>query len=100
MSVFPGSEALDRTNWAMAIPAPTHVEPHVARVTLNPAILGVARSVFMVTSGSAKAGIVGQIFTAERDVRMLPAQLVRRSGATWILDREAAENLPAGLASS
>ena len=97
MSVFPGSEAFDRTEWAMAIPAPAHVEPHIERVTLNPAVLGVARSVLMVTSGSDKASVVGQIFRTERDVRKLPAQLVRRSGATWILDRGAAEQKPVEL---
>jgi 6-phosphogluconolactonase len=100
MSVFPGSAALDSSDWAMAIPAPTHVEPHVERVTMNPAVLGVARNVLMVTSGAGKAGIVGQIFGADRDVRALPAQLVRRSGATWILDAAAAANLPAGLATA
>jgi 6-phosphogluconolactonase/glucosamine-6-phosphate isomerase/deaminase len=95
MSVFPGSAAFDSQDWAMAIPAPTHVEPHVERVTLNPAVLGVARSVLMVTSGAAKAEVVGRIFTGERDVRALPAQLVRRPGATWILDDAAAAQLPA-----
>jgi 6-phosphogluconolactonase len=99
LSVFPRSQALDRTEWAMAIPAPTHVEPHVERVTLNPAVLGVARSVLMVTSGAGKAPVVGQIFRTERDVRILPSQLVRRSGATWILDRAAAENMPENLIS-
>jgi 6-phosphogluconolactonase len=94
MSVFPGSTAFDSEQWAMAIPAPTHVEPHVERVTLNPGVLGVARSVFMVTSGSGKADVVGRIFTEDRDVRALPAQLVRRSGATWILDAAAAAKLP------
>ena len=97
LSVFPNSEAFDRTEWAMAIPAPTHVEPHVERVTMNPAVLGVARTVLMVTSGARKAAIVGQVFRTERDVRKLPAQLVRRSGATWILDRDVAANVPAAL---
>ena len=39
LSVFPGSPALASDRVALAIPAPTHVEPHVVRVTLNPAIL-------------------------------------------------------------
>lgn len=95
MSVFPGSAAFDATDWALAIPAPTHVEPHVERVTMNPAVLGVARSVLMVTSGAAKAGVIGEIFTTDRDVRRLPAQLVRRPGATWMLDEAAAAQLPA-----
>ena len=28
-----------RRAWALGVPAPTHVEPHVARVTLNPALV-------------------------------------------------------------
>jgi 6-phosphogluconolactonase/glucosamine-6-phosphate isomerase/deaminase len=94
MSVFPGSEAFDRTDWALAIPAPTHVEPHVPRVTLNPAVLGVARTVLMVTTGESKAEIVERVFTAPRDPRQLPAQLVRNRAATWILDEAAASRLP------
>ena len=100
LSVFPGSEAFDRNDWAIAIPAPTHVEPHIARVTLNPAILGVASAVIVVTTGDAKADIVGRIFDAKRDPREIPAELLRRTGATWILDAAAARLLPAGLAQS
>ncbi len=95
MSVFPNSIALLSTDLAMAIPAPTHVEPHVERVTLNPAVLGVARSVLLATSGAGKAEIIGRIFSTDREVRALPAQLVRRPGATWILDTAAATQLPA-----
>ena len=98
LSVFPGSSTFDRLDWAMAVPAPTHVEPHVERVTLNPGVLAVAGSVLMVAIGAWKAAVVGEVFRTERDVRRLPAQLVRRSGVTWILDREAAANLPAHLA--
>ena len=47
-----------------------------------------------VVTGSAKAGIIAEIFGPERDVRRWPAQLARRSNATWILDREAAALLP------
>jgi len=94
MSVFPGSAAFDSTDWALAIPAPTHVEPHVERVTMNPAVLSVARNVLMVTSGAAKADVIGRIFSDPRDVRALPSQLVRRPGATWILDQAAAAKLP------
>jgi 6-phosphogluconolactonase/glucosamine-6-phosphate isomerase/deaminase len=94
LSVFPGSIALDSTDWALAIPAPTHIEPHVARVTLNPALLTVARHVITVVHGAAKAAVIGEVFGAERDVRRWPAQLARRAGATWILDAAAASGLP------
>jgi 6-phosphogluconolactonase len=94
LSVFPDSEALSSRDWALAIPAPTHIEPHVPRVTVNPAVLDVARSIIVVCQGASKADIVGTIFGEERDVRRWPAQLARRSGATWILDETAAGKLP------
>lgn len=93
LSVFPGSEAFDRTDWAMAIPAPTHVEPHVARVTLNPRVLDAARNLLVITSGAGKAEILARILEGERDPRQLPAQVARRSGATWLLDEAAAARL-------
>jgi 6-phosphogluconolactonase len=93
LSVFPGSAAFDSPLWALAIPAPDHVEPHVARVTLNPAIVTVAREILVVVHGGGKAGVLDAILGAERDVRRWPAQLARRGGATWILDEAAAADL-------
>ena len=94
LSVFPGSEALDSERWALAIPAPTHIEPHIARVTLNPSTVRVARRVLAVVLGSSKADIVGRLFGEPTDPRVLPAQLAIRDGATWILDEAAAAQLP------
>ena len=94
LSVFPGSPALDSGELALGIPAPTHIEPHVERVTLNPAIIAAARSVLMVVSGADKADAVGTVFGSEIDTRRWPAQLARRSGMTWILDEAAAGRLP------
>lgn len=95
LSVFPGSEAFDSDRWALAIPAPTHIEPHVARVTLNPSTVRVARRVLAVVLGASKAEIVGRVFREPTDPRSLPAQLAIRDGATWILDEAAAAQLPA-----
>jgi 6-phosphogluconolactonase/glucosamine-6-phosphate isomerase/deaminase len=97
LSVFPGSSAFDESAWVLPIPAPTHVEPHVTRLTLNPRVLDVARHVLVVVHGAAKAEIVGTIFGDERDPRRWPAQLVRRAGVTWLLDEAAAARIPAGL---
>jgi 6-phosphogluconolactonase len=94
LSVFPGSPLLEATAWACPVDAPTHIEPHVARVSLNPGIVAAARRVIAVVTGPAKASIVADIFGPERDVRRWPAQLARRSTATWVLDREAAAQLP------
>jgi 6-phosphogluconolactonase len=95
LSVFPDSAALTSTDLALAIPAPTHVDPHVERVTLNPAILGSARELLAIAQGPAKAAVVGEIFGPLRDPVRRPAQLARRTGATWFLDEAAAARLPA-----
>ena len=94
LSVFPGSPALDSSELALAIPAPTHIEPHVERVTLNPTVIGVARQVIVVANGADKAPVIGAIFGSERDPRRWPAQLARRVGAIWILDEAAAASMP------
>jgi 6-phosphogluconolactonase len=94
LSVFPGSTALDSSALALAIPAPTHIEPHVERVTLNPALIGAARQVIVVANGADKAPVIGAIFGSELDPRRWPAQLARRAGAIWILDEAAASALP------
>jgi 6-phosphogluconolactonase len=94
LSVFPGSEAFDRSDWAMGIAAPTHVEPHVARVTLNPRVLDVVRTLLVVVHGASKAEIVGRILGAGRDERQLPALVARRPGAVWLLDEAAAAQIP------
>jgi 6-phosphogluconolactonase len=93
-SVFPGSAAFDSTELALAIPAPTHIEPHVERVTLNPAVVGVARQAIVVVHGEEKAPVLAEVFGPERDPRRWPAQLARREGVLWILDEAAASGLP------
>lgn len=93
LSVFPGSAAFDSRAWALAVPAPTHIEPHVARVTLNPAVVGVARRVVVVAFGAAKADIIATVLGGTADPHRWPAQLARREGATWILDEAAAAKL-------
>lgn len=92
-SVFPGSPAIGAAELALGIPAPTHIEPHVPRVTLNPAVLGSARELLVVVLGASKAALLTDVF-GPWDPTRLPAQLARRAGATWILDEAAAARLP------
>ncbi|MBI3748161.1 MAG: 6-phosphogluconolactonase [Chloroflexi bacterium] len=94
LSVFPGSPALGAGELALAIPAPGHIEPHVERVTLNPAVVGAAGHVLVIATGASKAPILGQVFGETRDPARWPAQLARRAGATWILDVAAAADVP------
>jgi 6-phosphogluconolactonase len=93
LSVFPGSLALGSRSWAVAIPAPKHIEPHVPRMTLNPAVVGVARDVLVVAMGENKAAVLRDVLQGDRDEARLPAQLARHERATWILDEAAASLL-------
>jgi 6-phosphogluconolactonase len=94
LSVFPGSPLFDSERWVAAVPAPEHVEPHVPRVSLHPGVVGAARLAMPVVHGAGKAAILASVFGPERDARRWPAQLARRSGAVWFLDRAAAAQLP------
>lgn len=94
LSVFPNSPLFDNEAWASAVPAPAHVEPHVARISLNPGVVAAASKVLLVVHGEGKAAILASVFGSERDERKWPAQLARREGAIWFLDRAAAAQLP------
>jgi 6-phosphogluconolactonase len=96
LSVFPDSPALaDDAPLVLDVPAPTHVEPHLPRLTLNPRLLDVARRVVVMAAGPAKAEMLGHVFGDSFDPARWPAQLALRSNATWLLDRAAAAELPA-----
>ena len=97
LSVFPESTTWNEPAWVQAVPAPVHIAPHVDRVTLHPAVITVARLVLAVVHGARKAEIVGTVMGPERDVRRWPAQLARRTEATWMLDAAAAARLPEAL---
>jgi 6-phosphogluconolactonase len=93
LSVFPGSPALDSMAWTMGLPAPTHIGPHLPRVTVNPRLLEAA-PVMVVTWGAGKAEALGHVFGDVRDERRWPAQRTRRHGAVWIVDEAAAARIP------
>ena len=94
LSVFPGSDALrEDAPLVIAVPAPTHVEPHVPRLTLNPRIVETAREVLVMASGSSKAEVLAQVLEGPFDPLRLPAQLAVRANALWLLDRAAAARL-------
>ncbi|MEW6225569.1 MAG: 6-phosphogluconolactonase [Chloroflexota bacterium] len=95
LSVFPGSAVWDDPSTCAAVPAPTHVEPHVARVTIHPRLLGAAGRVLVVSTGASKADVLGRAW-AGGDVRELPVRATFLPNATWLLDEAAAANLPGG----
>lgn len=94
LSVFPGSAAFDPdAALAMAIPAPTHIEPHLPRLTLNPAIVPSARTVIVMAQGEGKAAIVRAVLTEPYDPQRLPGQLAAGENAQWFLDDRAAAEI-------
>jgi 6-phosphogluconolactonase len=98
LSVFPGSAAFDAAGWTTAAPAPTHVEPHLDRVTLTPAALDATPGLVVAAFGRGKTVVVAELLGAShaaphRDERRLPALRARRAGATWVLDAAAAAGL-------
>jgi 6-phosphogluconolactonase len=95
LSCFPGSPALaDDAPLVMAVPAPEHIEPHLARVTLNPRLLAAARRVMVMVPGGAKATVVKRILTTpDGDPNELPGRLATGSNAVWLLDRGSAAEL-------
>jgi 6-phosphogluconolactonase len=95
LSVFPGSAAFDAAGWATWAPAPTHIGPHLDRVTLTPLALDATPALVVGAFGAGKARIVGDLLGAdhagpERDERRLPALRARRARAAWVLDAAAA----------
>lgn len=93
LSVFPGSAVWDDPALVVPVPAPTHVEPHVARVTIHPRLLAAAREVLVVTTGASKAANLGRAWTGD-DVRELPLRATRLPNAVWLVDEAAATALP------
>ncbi len=98
LSVFPDSAAFDAPGWATWAPAPTHIEPHLVRVTLAPSALDATPGLVVAAFGAGKAAIVGELLgprraAPDRDERRLPALRARRAGATWVLDAAAARDL-------
>ena len=98
LSAFPGGAAVnqgDRPGAALAlgVPAPTHIEPHLPRVTLSPHLLAAASMLVVMVPGAAKAAIVARCFREPRDPGRLPAQAAVRPNAVWLLEEASAAEL-------
>jgi len=91
LSLFPNSPglALDAPI-VLGVPAPEHVEPHIARVTLAARVLPAAREVIVMSAGPGKADVLANVLGEDRDVARWPAQAALLPNAVWVLDRAAA----------
>ncbi len=76
LSVFRDSPAWDATETVVGVPAPTHIEPHVARVTIHPRLVPLAGRVVLLTTGASKADVLARAW-AGADVRELAVGVAR-----------------------
>jgi 6-phosphogluconolactonase len=91
-SLFPESDALaEQRRRVVAVPAPIHLAPSVARLTITPLVIAAARQIVVLVRGTEKASIVAEVLEGPERTMLLPAQLARNG--TWILDEAAARNL-------
>jgi 6-phosphogluconolactonase len=94
MSLFPGSAGLAVDSpLVLAAAAPEHVEPRLPRVSLAGRVLPAASSVIVMSTGAAKAEVMGNVLGPELDVARWPAQAARLPNAIWLLDEAAAAGL-------
>lgn len=93
-SLFPGAVALAERE-RRVVPAKGGQPPR-ARLTITPPVIAAARSVLVMATGADKAPAVARALAGDAAPEAVPASLAR--GGTWILDRAAAAELPAGFA--
>jgi 6-phosphogluconolactonase len=95
LSVFPDSPlALDGAPVAAGVPAPTHIEPHVPRLSFSLGAITSAREVLALAPGAAKAEALARIFSSTTAVVDAPAKAALIPTATWLLDTASAASLP------
>lgn len=94
LSTFPGTAAVAETRVAaLAMEAPTHIEPLLPRVTLAPFLLRAAGSIIVMVPGGAKAMVIADCLGPVYDPARWPAQLALRPNAVWLLDTDCAAGL-------
>jgi 6-phosphogluconolactonase len=94
LSVFPGSTlALEGAPVAAGVPAPTHIEPHLPRLSFSLGAITGARVVLALAPGAGKAEALARIFSGATVVVDAPAKAALIPTATWLLDAASAAKL-------
>ncbi|NQW56244.1 MAG: 6-phosphogluconolactonase [Chloroflexi bacterium] len=94
LSVFPSSPLTSSdAPIAAPVPAPTHIEPHVPRLSFSLGLLLAARAVCATIVGAGKSAALARILNGEGTVSEVPAKAALIPTATWIIDRAAAADL-------
>jgi 6-phosphogluconolactonase len=92
-SLFPRSPALhETTRWVVAVTAPA--KPSTRLTLTHPAIATAAR-LFVLVSGTGKAGALAHVLSPQADPDAYPAAGLPKAGGnvTWWVDRDAASGL-------
>ena len=91
LSIFPDSPGLAAdAPLVIGVPAPDHIEPKVARVTLVPRVLPAAGAVFVTSATESKAEVIAAILNGPREPAHLPAQTAILPNSTWLLSEAVA----------
>ncbi len=90
-SLFPGSPALEEQE-SRVLAIFDSPKPPPCRLTITPPVIAAAREIITLAVGAAKAPAVARALAGVWNPREVPAQLVRQG--MWIIDREAAAQLP------
>jgi len=94
LSVFPGSSlAREGAPVASPVEAPTHIEPHVSRLTFSIGILASARSVCVSVVGSGKLNALTSIMETSSTITDFPAKAALTDTSTWLVDQAASDGL-------
>jgi 6-phosphogluconolactonase len=94
LSVFPGSPlTAPDAPIAAGVAAPTHIEPHLPRLSFSLRILAAARAVLPLAAGAAKGEVLARIIDGSEPIATLPAKAALLPTATWLLDEAAASKL-------
>ncbi len=86
-SLFPGSPLVKERTRRVAVVSDAP-KPPAERLTITPAVIETARSVYVLVTGVEKAHKVSQALDRFTDPVQVPAQLARKG--TWIVDQGAA----------
>jgi 6-phosphogluconolactonase len=94
-SVFPESPAVYDDRAVVAVR--NCPKPPPTRISMTLPTIRTATEVWIITEGAAKAGAVALALGGAGEVAVPAAGAVGRSRTLWLLDREAASQLPAAL---
>lgn len=95
LSLFPGRPTIHETSRLVVsdfIP-----EVRMDRITMTAPLVNAAKTVVMLVAGADKAEGMNDVLFGAQNVDMKPAQLIRPASGNliWMLDKEAASQLPA-----